>query len=195
MAVEAAVIAIAVAGASSVGCCERTSTRSWPSPQAASASAATSAPVRAVVAANTSAMQREQAALRRRLAPAHLVLERQHPPERLGAGKPADHAGGGRLELEPEAQLPIEVRPPSRACPRRRRRPRQLGRQEAHHGEAERSVRALGRTAREAQRLAPCGRPPRACGPPPRPRRARAGSTGAGCSAPPASARRRNRTA
>ena len=52
----AAVSAIVVAGAASAECSERTSTSSCPSPQAASASAATSSAVRAVVAANTIAI-------------------------------------------------------------------------------------------------------------------------------------------
>jgi hypothetical protein len=44
---------------------------------------------------------REQPALGRRLASADLLLERQQPLQGGPAGKSADHASGGGLELEP----------------------------------------------------------------------------------------------
>ena len=66
---------------------------------------------------------REQAALGRRLAAAHLRLEGEQPHERLGAGQPADEARRGGLELEPEEQLPLEPISRARARPRRRRSP------------------------------------------------------------------------
>ena len=53
----------------------------------------------------------------------HLGLEREQPRERLGAGEPADQAGGGRLELERPGAARDRGRRPSRGRPRRRRSP------------------------------------------------------------------------
>ena len=149
----AAVSAIDVAAAASAECWERISTSSCPSPQAASASAATSTAVWAVVAANTSAIRASRLRSAAVSPAADLRLERQQPPERLDAGQPADQARGGGLELEPQAQLPIELAGGREHVLAGGDGRRQLGGQEAHHRQAEGRVRALGRAARQALRL------------------------------------------
>ena len=99
-----------VAGAARAGCSERTSTSSCPSPHAASASAATS-----TARCGPWWQRTRPRSWRAGCAPPPSrprltsVLERQQPLERLGTWKPADQAGRGGLELEPEEQLPIEV--------------------------------------------------------------------------------------
>ena len=105
----AAVSAIVVAAAASAECWERISTRSCPSPQAASAERRDRVRRLGGRGREHERDQGEQAALGGGLAAAHLRLEREQPPERLDAGQPADQPRGGRLELQPEAQLPIEV--------------------------------------------------------------------------------------
>ena len=94
----------------------------------------------------------EQAALRGRLAAAHLGLEREEPRERLGAGEPADQPRGGRLELEAQDQLAIEAVGGREEVLAGGDRLRQLPREEAHHREAEGGVRTLGGAARQSLR-------------------------------------------
>ena len=94
--------------------------------------------------------QGEHAALGRRLAAPDFRLEREQAPERLDVGEPADQPGGGRLELERQPQLAVEL-----AVGREHRlagghRLRQLGGQETRERDADGGLRALRRIARQA---------------------------------------------
>ena len=153
MAVGAAVSATIVAGAASAACCVRTSASSRPSPQAASASAATSIAGLAVVAANTSAIRASRlssAAVSPRRTSGSSASSR---PNVSTLGEPADQAGGGRLELERQPQLAVELAVGGEHRLAGGHRLRQLGGQEARHRDAERRLRALRRTARQPLRL------------------------------------------
>ena len=97
--------------------------------------------------------QGEHAALGRRLAAPDFRLEREQAPERLDVGEPADQPSGGRLELERQPQLAVEL-----AVGREHRltgghRLRELGGHEARERDADGGLRALRRIARQPQRL------------------------------------------
>ena len=196
MATVAAVSAIVVAGAASAGCSERTSTRSCPSPHAASASAATSSAVRAVVAANTTAIMASRlrsAAVSPRLTSCSSASSRSNVS---ALGSPPTRRVAAAWNSSPRTKLPIEITG--------RLEDFLAGGDRSRHARRRGSAPSRGRAPRSRARSgcstgaapAPCGRPPRACARPTRPRRGRAGSTAAReVGASSSSARRRKRTA